>query len=211
MFTGNGPGDEVKLIGVEVKSVTDLISSMQTGRLQGTQLPGMLATYDVNWLLYYGKVRPGRAGELEIQKRGKMWQQMKLGGRAVPYGYLQSFLHDLTVSGMDVAHVYDEDEAAAWLYCLHRWYSKPWREHKGLHAFDRSRELSLMPGVDAATLMRAKVAAALPGLGFQRAVAAARYFGTIAKMIAATEEDWLKVEGIGKVVAGAVVRTINEN
>ena len=40
-LTGNGPNDAV-LIGVEVKSIWDLISSINTGRLQATQIPAML-------------------------------------------------------------------------------------------------------------------------------------------------------------------------
>lgn len=207
MLTGNGPDDTVRLVGVEVKSVWDVLGSANTGRLQATQVPAMLATYDVSWLLYYGDHRVARDGVLEVLRRGK-WETLKLGNRPVPYGYLEALLIDLTTVGVHVHRALNIEEAAAWLGVLWRWWQKPWNKHHGMHTLDRSRDVSLMPGMDSATLQRAKVAAALPGVGFERAVAAARHFPSIAAMMGATEKEWACVPGIGKTVAHAVITTI---
>lgn len=206
-LTGEGPTGTV-LVGVEVKSITDLISSTDTGRLQGTQIPGMLRDYDVAWLLYYGEYRPGiRDQSLQI-KRGKTWRGYRLGPRAVPYGYVAAFLLTLVAAGIRVQRVVDVREAAVWIGVLERWWSKPWDQHKGLHAFDNSRNLSLVPDMDAETLLRARVAAQLPGVGFERAMAAARYFGTVREMVNASAGEWEKIEGIGRVVAGAAEEAV---
>lgn len=206
-IVGNGASEDV-LIGVEVKSLWDLLSSMATGRLQGKQVPAMLDTYYQSWLLYYGEYRPGsKDGRLQI-RNGTGWKGFSIGTRAVPYGYLESLLFDLVTIGVRVKHVSSKKEAAVWIGCLSRWWGKPWNKHKGMRTFDNSRELSLMPGVDSDTLVRCRVAAQFPGLGFERAVAAGRYFKTISDMVNAGVKDWEEVPGIGKVLAKAIVRAV---
>ena len=51
-----------------------------------------------------------------------------------------------------------------------------------------------------ATLLR-RVAAELPGIGFDRARNVEDFFGSIESMFWAGEDDWKKIEGIGKVTA----------
>lgn len=204
MIVGNGPNDTNPLVGVEVKSIFDLISSINTGRFQATQLPGLRATYDEAWLLYYGPYRLGENGSLQV-RRGGAWRGYRLGIRPVPYGYLEGLLCDLAWEGLNIKHVYDEREAAAWLGVLYRWWSKPWGRHKGLRTFDRSREVSLMPHMDADIKYRACVAKEFPGVGIDKAVAAALHFASVADMINADTREWEKVDGIGRVLARAIV------
>lgn len=206
-FPGNGPGGETYMVGIEVKSIYDLISSMNTGRLQATQVPAMLEQYQVRWLLYYGIYQPGSKGQLML-RQGKSWKSYKIGSRIVPYGYIESFLFDLTEIGINVRHVGSESEAAHWIACLYRWWSKPWDAHKGMRVFDRSGGPTLMPNVPREVMMRAQVARGLPGLGFERALAAAEYFGSIEEMINATAKQWEEVPGIGRVIAKAVYGAI---
>jgi ERCC4-type nuclease len=168
----------------------------------------MLEDYDVSWLLYYGLYRPGlKDGALQL-RRGRAWKSYKLGKRAVPYGYVESFLLTLTSAGLHVKHVADAREAAAWLGVLHRWWSKSWSQHRGLRTFDQSRDVSLMPGMDSHTHLRARVAAQLPGVGFERAVAAANHFGSVRELINAGPADWEGVPGIGKVIARVVKEAV---
>ena len=205
-MTGNGP-DGAVLIGAEVKTMWDLMASINTGRLQATQIPAMLKTYDVVWMLSYGKYIAGRDGALKIL-RGSRWRPMQLGKRLVPYGYLESFMIGLAAIGIHWKHTQSIQEAAQWLGVLERWWAKPWSAHKGMRTFDNSREMTLIPGGDSDMLQRARVAAQLPGVGFERALAAARYFGSVTEMVNAGAAEWVKVEGIGKVVAKAVERAV---
>lgn len=206
-FHGNGPQGGV-LVGVEVKSVWDLLSSANTGRLQATQLPAMLREYDVSWLLYYGEYRPSpRDHGLQVMRKGK-WTSFVLGKRAVPYGYLEALLIDITALGVRIKQVRDAREASAWLGVAFRWWSKPWTQHRGMRTFDNSREVSLMPGMSDDTLLRARVAAQLPAVGFERAVAAATHFGSVREMVTAEVREWEKVPGIGRVIAKAIVEAV---
>lgn len=67
-FIGRHPatGRRTVLVGIEVKSIGDLLSSCQTGRLQDTQLAKMLSEYEVRWLVYYGQYRVTRDGYLQV-------------------------------------------------------------------------------------------------------------------------------------------------
>lgn len=207
-FAGNGPDGNV-LVGVELKSIFDLTSSMNTGRLQATQLPAMLTHYHESWLLYYGSYRPGVHGELEIYKGGT-WVAHCVGSRPVPYGYLEQFLLTVTACGVHVKHTYDLIEAAQWIACLARWWSKPWSEHRSMKAFDQSRQITngIMPNVSESVLLRAKVAAALPGIGYDRAMAVAKHFSSVTEMVLATEKEWMAVPGIGKTIARSLRQSL---
>ena len=203
MIVGNGP-DGPLLIGVEVKSIFDLISSINTGRLQGTQIPGMLRDYDVSWLLHYGRYRVCPVtGALQILRKNNSWVSHKIGERAVPYGYLEKWLLTANALGIHIKRVITEAEAAAWIGCLDRWWSKPWEKHRGMHSFDNSGDLGLLPTMDPATKLRAKVAAQLPGVGFKRAIDVAKHFGSVSAMIGASIKDWEEIPGVGRVIARA--------
>jgi ERCC4-type nuclease len=206
-FSGNGPRGDLA-VGVEVKSVLDLISSMNTGRLQATQVPAMLEQYDVTWLLVYRRFTVGKSGELLIAT-GSEWRPQYLGSKPMPYGYLEGHLTTLTMAGVHVKCVSDVAEAAWWLGVLARWYAKPWKNHKSLQTFDRSRSVSPQPMDkemrDPITLMIAEMASHLPTVGYKRAVAVAKHFGSVVDMVNATEEQWAEVEGVGKVVAREAV------
>lgn len=55
---GNGPSGSI-LVGIEVKTFSDLLSSLDSGRLQATQIPAMCEDYpDERWLLIIGDYRP---------------------------------------------------------------------------------------------------------------------------------------------------------
>lgn len=208
LIVGNGPAGP-HLVGIEVKSIWDLLSSMSTGRLQGIdgQLPLLVRTYETAVLLYYGLVRPGRDGALEIYRRGR-WQVMKLGSRLVPYGYLEAFLWDVSMVGVHVHREDTERAAAQWLGVIHRWWSKGWHEHKGLRTLNRSREISLMPRLDPREEQRCRIAAQLPGVGYEKAEKAAKHFASVRDMINADAAEWCEVKGIGKVIAKAVVEAV---
>lgn len=207
MILGCGPNSTPLLVGVEVKSIYDLIHSIQTGRLQATQLPALISTYDVRWLLIYGSYGPGPGGTLQIYgSRGP--RRFNLGSRPIPYGYVEAFLLDVVAIGVSVKNVPSSYAAAQWLGVLHRWWSKDWSKHKGLRAFDRSQSVSLMPGMDDDMHFRACVASQLPGVGFERAVSAAAHFHSVTDMMHASVSDWQSVPGIGKVVAKAITEAI---
>lgn len=207
-ITGNGPEDRIISIGVEVKSVGDLLQSEGNGRLQ-SQLQCMLPAYDQSWLLTYGNYRahPG-TGALQVE-RGSRWRTERQGGRDLPIGYVEGALLTYGAAGVLHKHVQDETQAAFWLACLEKWWDKPWDKHKSFHKFNRSGGMSVIPDIAPDMLQRMRIAADLPGVGWERALAAAVSFPSVRSMINASEREWCDVPGIGKVLAKAIVRAVS--
>lgn len=222
---GNGPTGKV-LIGIEVKSIHDLLSSAATGRLQATQIPNMLASYDIRYLLYYGLYRSSSIGGLQILRgsetkpkwvnevtRAKKSKKDKNSGddtpKILPYKYLTHFLLSLAETGVRVIHANDMADAAAWVASIYSWRSKPYDKHRSFHTFDNSQSVSLLPGLDPCIHQCASVAIKLPGLGFERALVVARYFdGSIIDMVNAPTSEWERIPGIGRVIAKTVTTAL---
>lgn len=220
LMSGNGPNGPV-VIGVELKSIADLLSSTDNGRLQATQIPAMVADYDYSWVLYYGVHRPGPEGELQVlqtsQRTGnRYWQSYMAGRKTVPYGFLRALTIELQVLGLHVDHVATIEEAAQWIGCAYRWWQKPWADHRLFRTFDNSAARIRIPatvgGVGGGDgdlervrlIQRAEVAARLPGIGYEKALALARAFGSVREMVNAGPDRWAEVGVVGK--KGRVVR-----
>lgn len=209
MLTGHGPDPEKSItIGVEVKSVHDLLQSISTGRLAGHQIPGMVKSYDHCWLLIYGNARPGADNYLEVNRQGR-WQHFRLGRNPVPWSYLEGFLLTAQLfSPIRIKWVYNEDEAAKWISVFDRWLSKKWDQHKGLQVFNESQAQAAPPGADPVEAQIAKIAAQLPGVGWTRAWGAARHFDSIEQMMEASMLEWQEIDKIGPVLAKSIRQTI---
>lgn len=206
MILGNGPTGSVA-VGIEVKSIWDVISSASNGRLMDTQVPGMLGCYSHCWLLVYGQWRSGRRdGLLHIKRGTDKWELFKLGKSCLPYSYLEHLFTELTMMGVHVATVPTEADAAQWIASMSSWWHKKWTDHKAHRVFDNSStEARLRPVMlDKNVRARADIASKLPGVGFERSIAAARHFKSVREMVNAPESEWVKVPGIGKGVAKSI-------
>lgn len=209
MFAGNGP-DGPLLVGIELKSLDDLLSSMGTNRLQATQIPAMLEEYDWSYLLWYGTDRPNpKTGRLETLRaykktsRGKGWKVAEeedlttpnlkwfaasIGkSRPMPYGYLHNFLSlDLPACGVYPIRVPGMSSAAALIGWLHRSWQKEWEDHRAFQCFDLSRPVPtrrgiLVPDIEPDVKKAAELANTIPGFAGKRAIAAAEHFGAKAE------------------------------
>lgn len=241
-FTGKGPEGNIS-IGIEYKSLSDLLTSIHSGRLQSTQFQSMSEEYDICVLLYYGQYRCGSNGSLEIynpsiiQDKGSWYWYVKgipyqgpypskdsaltaqrndsrgwsqythIGGKPIPYGYLESALISCSRVGVWVKHLTRPEDCAQWIGVMYRSWQKEYTSHKFFRTFDKSSNKSpaLMPGFDPALKQKLDFAKEFPGMGFERALAAARYFPSAQDMFNAEVGDWMKVPGIGKVIAKSAV------
>lgn len=151
-FIGDGKYGPIT-VGIEVKSISDLISSISTGRLQDTQVSGMINDYDEEgrWILHYGLYRPSpKDNTIQIwregsSKRREGWYTLALGNRVVPYSYLESFkVSTILEYGFHLIRVNDIIEAAQWLGVLHKTWTKPYHTHKSMRTVDRSQDVEEM-------------------------------------------------------------------
>jgi ERCC4-type nuclease len=204
---GRGENEEPVRVGVEIKKVPDLLSSMTSGRLSGHQLPGLLASYEWVWVLVEGVVRPEPQTGVLQEAHGGGWRDVQQGPRSFMYRDVEHYLHSLVVrGGVHVAWTAGRHETARWLAALDSWWLKSWDEHKGHLAIHRkagTRPRELVPP----SLLR-RVAAELPGIGWERSARVAGHFTSVREMVEASEEQWQQIDGVGKKLAASIRRAL---
>jgi ERCC4-type nuclease len=213
-FIGNGQHGQIS-VGIELKSIHDLLQSIGSGRLQGQdgQIQRMIKSYDVCWLLYYGEYKAAQFNNLYVRV-GRRFERYPR-----PFSYLESLLMGLQDIGVRVSHAYDKESAVAWIAACYKRYRKPWESHKSFRVLNVDQKITksssgslvgdlIAAGIDADCLQRMKTAASLPNVRYERSLAIARRFKSIRAMMVADEEEWGEIDGIGKVIARNVVRVI---
>ena len=211
-FNGVGVEGVPVAVGLELKSLGDIMACIQSSRYAGYQLPGMLQSYDQTWLLIIGVFRArARDGVLEYQQqRGKgegYWKDASHGRR-------RSFLwHDLqqwiftmvNKANVKVAIVDDYTQATLFVGALYSWWSRGWDEHASHLALHDAMHDQLF---DRALLQRPSltrmIAAQLPSVGRLKSANVAAKFRSVKAMVDASEKDWESIEGIGKGIAHRV-------
>ncbi len=224
---GMGPDDRPVSVGVEVKTVGDLLQCIRDGRFAGHQLPGLVETYEVVWLLVEGGMQPGpdevRPGvsQLLLQFFGR-WAAPKhhdrMGYRDIHH-YLQSLLMR---AGVYVWSTRDRKETIHWLASLYTWWTdKRWDEHSSCAAVHDGVDNDLRQhGVALIRpTLKMMLAARLPGIGVRKAFGAAQHFPSIKEMFNADEREWAKVrwsdvkgkdKRLGKKVATGIVEAVKQ-
>ena len=186
-------------IGVEIKRISDLLTSITTGRLSGHQLPKLVREYRHVWLLIEGQYRPGAEGLLET-RQGAAWVPHALGRSPWTYREVEAYLTTLEVrAGVHVRRAYNKAETVALVAMLYQWWTAKaydeHRAHKALHSPILDSGLLYKPS------LTRRVAAELPGIGVGKSAAVAEHFKTVRAMVEADEDQWQQVDGIGKTLA----------
>lgn len=200
-FVGNGPDGLPYLIGIERKTLGDLINSVRRGRLQGQQLPGLVNAYNKVYLIVEG-IFKAKNGKLWQYKYGHWAETGGMGAKA----YL-NLINSLTVFAGVIIHATPGiQETADLIYYLYEWWQKPWDQHRG--------HLGFYDGIQTAIYLRKPsllrmVAKELPGIGWERSLSVARHFSSIGEMCAADEKEWQKIKGVGKRLAKQVFEAIH--
>jgi len=207
-WLGHGPDEAPWMIGVERKTIGDMVQSITSDRFSGHQLVGLLNTYNVVYVIVEGLFRPAPdTGVLETFKRGR-WSPLLHGRRPFMYPMVFNFLSTMTnVCGISVVRTSTENETVHALLALYHWWTdKPWDDHNShlaIYTPPRKQTTYLEPP------LVAKVAAQLNGVEWVRAHAIAKMFGTVPEFAHATEHELQQIPGIGKVLSASIVRQLN--
>lgn len=199
-FLGLGEGGVPVPVGVERKTIGDFISSANSGRFAGHQLPGMLQCYSDIWLLIEGEFRPApNSGLLEV-RWGNGWAPITHGPKAYTYReFMASLLTVELKGGVRICQTPNEQQTAAWLNALYHWWvSKSFEEHRS-HLRFRSVEADQVL-LTKPSLLR-EIAALLPGIGWGKSSDIAIAFPSVRAMVQASRKEWMQIKGIGKTLA----------
>jgi len=198
-FVGKGKDDIPVMVGVERKTLSDLVGSLESGRFSGHQLPGLLASYNTVYLVIEGIGRVSRE-LVEVRQKGE-WRSLGVSELA-----LDNFLNTLEVmAGVIIRQTNTPQRTAYLIRHLYQWWDKGWDSHKShLVFYDPRPTLTITkPG-----LVR-RIAKELPGIGWTRSGPVSKHFGSVREMVLADHQQWEEIEGIGKGLAGRVVEAIN--
>lgn len=208
-FEGNGPNGRL-LIGIERKSIGDMLSSMRSGRYAGFQMPNMGLDFDVCYLLIEGIWRPNSQGMLEVPakiKGKRVWAPYrhslaaKQWNRADnrPYLYSELDKHLCTVElkkNVAIVRAGGKLEMIWQVINRYQWWQKGWDEHDSADPIKTQAEVSFTRISDCR-----KFANIVPGIGWKRSADVARVFGSIDACCRASVAQWCEVPGIGQSTA----------
>mgnify|MGYP001559378615 CR=1 FL=1 len=219
-FSGCGPAPaSTVLIGIERKTIQDLLNSIRTRRFEGQQLSPMLDCYDCCYLVVEGAWRRGKGtGLIEIPRGRGEWGAPR---GSFHYAEVSHFLIRLEeFAGVRVRRTYDEDETCAAIADLYTEWAAPYEERlrklQRIYApppdfpirKDGKRVRAF--AVQQAPSLAAKWIAQLPGVD-SRAVELAERFRSARDVANADVEDWLSIKGlrVGRKSAEKIVEAVN--
>lgn len=201
-FEGNGPDGPIN-VGIELKTLSDMLTSMRTGRYID-QLDRMLMDYQVIYLFIEGVWRPDDEGLIEVPNHGS-WRPLNTStreqakrGRGAYYTYaeLDKFIisleekRDVVVCRVPRFPNSSRLETVTMLIDRYTWWQKPWDSHSSVEKI-KIQSGNLMAGK--ATVLR-RVAAQLPECAWETSLHIERHFGTVEALSAATEEELAQVK-----------------
>jgi ERCC4-type nuclease len=167
----------------------------------------MAENYDYGYLVVEGIWRPSVDGQVEVSQ-GNGW-----ASRGASYRSVDNYLATLELkAGMIVRRTSSPRETVAVIVNLYRyWRDKTWDEHKAHEAVYApggdgrgGRKISFIPRK---VSLLEKLACQLPGID-SKAREVAKHFQTADRMMRASEADWQKIDGIGKLGAKKIVEAL---
>lgn len=186
-------------VGIERKTLGDLIASMHSGRLTNKQAPRMADHYDIRVLILEGAFRTNpETGLLEEAARGG-WvpPRSSRGWRRIRGEDIDHYLMSLTwLGGINVWRCFSERHTTSMILSLYSWFNKP-GEHKSFHQFHfapPTNALMFIPEEADTDEWRRHVlrlvAKELPGIGWERSQMVMERFGTVREAVMAPAIDW---------------------
>lgn len=199
-FSGNGPEETPWLVGVERKTISDLVQCIGSGRMSGNQLEGLVNGYNIVYVVVEGLFKAADDGRLMTWGFGK-WKKFD-HGRPFMLRDIFLFLHTLeNVVGLKTWKTRTKEETVEWILSLHQWWTvKEWDEH---HAHQQPHT-NLSPDLTPHSFER-RVAACLKGVGWVRAKAIADTGASVMDWCDWWMKEWQEVEGIGPVLAESII------
>lgn len=182
-------------IGIEIKKVpSDLMGSLRDGRLM-TQLPRMVNTFDLAYLLLVGEHISVNFETGKIREKKKRWADS-----GYSYHYLNSVINKFEASGGRVRQVKNIEDMTIFVLSLYRfWRKSSHAEEVFVRKHHKYADWKVMDNPLAEVYERM-------GIGVQRAVTLAETYPTMNELCKATQKDIVNLKGFGKITAEKVLK-----
>lgn len=201
-FWGQGPDGECR-VGIERKTVSELVGVQSNKRLTGRQLPRMTKRYRFRFLIVEGLTRVAWDGLLESArpvKNGQMSYWVPAGyGRGMAFeSYIKRLMTFQLKAAITVVWSPDRTGTAHLIHAIYRWFQEPWASHRShLQVEEAQPDEALL---DERTLRR-QILAQIPGVGWTRSATLSKHFeGTPLRemfqwVATATPDEWRRALG----------------
>lgn len=187
-FEGRGIGGKVLSIGIELKKLGDLVSSLRTGRLaeQVSRMLGPDPAYDYAWLLVEGRWSADDQGQL-VKLNKRTWKVLP-GGMSAAEFQKQILTFELC-GGMHVRHCIARPDTLRFIASLYRWFTDKsmdlHRSHLAVHT-----PVTFLPVSD----FRAAIQR-FPGIGARTSLVVEQVFGgSLRRAVTASVLEWSEIE-----------------
>ena len=206
---GNGPDGPIS-IGVERKTLHDMLACVEDARYSAHQLPGMKALYDKSFLMLEGMWECGNNALQGVLvqgfNHGNSWGPLRTAGnRQVLYSKLYRYLVSVALSGVIITYSNSLTHTAQNIVELYGYFGKQWRQHTALREVQKLN----IPVLGHASLCR-RWAQEITDVGVIHGEEAERLFRTGLRLANSDESDWLKLPRIGVKTAQQIVREIRD-
>lgn len=204
-FEAYGPEGEY-LVGVERKTLSDLLTCMTDSRYSAHQLPGMLRSYQENYLLLEGAFRRGPNGSIQVYIG--QWVETNRNPRRITYDQFDKFLWTVRrQAGVHVFRCRSIEDSAHHIRNLYDHCRKRWEDHKSFHRFAHNGSI-VDTLINKPSLVR-RIAKEFDGLGWIKSKGIADNFNIPQQFANATVEQ-LKAAGLGPALANRVYKAWRE-
>ncbi len=220
-FFGNGPDNVVWYIGIEYKQLDDLVACIKSGRLTGTQLPGMMNLYDLSLIIVEGIAQPEPdTGRLMRYRGGGGSYGMRIG-----YSSYDNFLTSIavfsTLSGKPCIVKTSSSIAITvqMIRDIYELFQKPWSEHKAFTRPDCTKMERVSFNIDLIDIkpedpdypkhVLRKSVFQVDRIGWDVAGAIAEKFSTMENALAASQKEWQTIDHVGPLMADRVYRAFH--
>ncbi len=203
-FAGNGLDTFPWQIGLELKTIEDMLSCIGSGRFTGHQLPGLLNSYQCVYLILQGLWRANPNTGVIQKRRGRVWSDIA-HGRPISYKALVNFINTLQVkTDIKFYRTISDKETSDLIKSLYSWWSKPYESHTSCLALHKP-----IPKIQLTEPTLVQIMAFdLPGVGFELSLRVSKYFDNVQQMVNANAKEWQAIEGVGKKKAEMIVKSI---
>lgn len=205
-FEGNGPDGRIG-IGVERKTLPDLLNCIDDARYSAHQRPGMMQMYQKSILMVEGVWKPDtNTGYLMECIRTLTWQPLRYRTQMTTYSKLFRYIFSLQMAGQCVIITRDMEHTAYNICECYQWWQKRWQDHTSLL---ETQKLN-MPSLTGKPSLVRRWAAELDGVGVKHSMEAERIFRTPSELARSDESDWITIPGIGAKLARSIIKQIHE-
>lgn len=186
-FSGLGAKGTTLDIGVELKTLGDLVGSLRSGRLAGHQLPGLRAQYEHAWLVVEGQWRADEQGQvITYQGQARGWRP--LPGKMRASEFEKQVLTLELCGGLHVRYTNSRIDTVRFVSNLYRWWTDQAFDHHTSHLAVHEPPTLVPISAHRAAFTR------LPGIGIRSSRAVADHFHNSLRLAArAPISEWADI------------------